>query len=85
MHFSAGTGIVVPNQLGFPGTPSTQLLTRENFDPCQSIMNPSTITPLHLGHRIASVLEPPENELEEVVIRRIYYFTVNISIKANLP
>jgi len=71
MRFSAGAG-TLPNQLDLPGAPSTQLLTRENFDPCQSIMNPCTITPpLHLGHRIASVLmlEPPENELEEAVIR----------------
>jgi hypothetical protein len=68
MHFSAGAGTVVPNQLGLPGAPSTQLLTTENFDPLKSIMNPCTIMPLHLGHRIASMLKSPENELEEVAI-----------------
>jgi hypothetical protein len=85
MHFSAGTGIVVPNQLGLPGTPSTQLLTRENFDPCQSIMNPCTITPpLHLGHESPPYSCPNLRKIkvEEVVIRGIYYFTANICIKA---
>ena len=58
-------------RLDLPGAPSTQLLTRQLCDAHQSLMNPCTITPLHLGHRIDSVLmlEPPENELEEVVIR----------------
>jgi hypothetical protein len=70
MHFSGGAGTHVPNQVGLPGAPSTQLLTLENFDPLKSIMKPCTISPLHLGQRIASLLmlEPPENELEEVVI-----------------
>jgi hypothetical protein len=70
MRFSAGAGTHVPNQVGLPGAPSTQLLTTENFDLFMSIMNPCTIKPLHLGHRIDSVLMPesPENELEEVVI-----------------
>jgi hypothetical protein len=70
MHFSAGAGTHVPNQVGLPGAPSTQVLTIENFDPLKSIINPCTISPLHLGHRMAFVLmlKPSEKELEEVVI-----------------
>jgi hypothetical protein len=70
MHFSAGAGTHVPNQVGLPGAPSTQVLTIENFDPLKSIMNPCTISPLHLGHRMAFalMLKPLERELEEVAI-----------------
>lgn len=70
MHFSAGAGTHVPNQVGLPGAPSTQVLTIENFDPLKSIMNPCTISPLHLGHLMAFalMLKPLERELEEVAI-----------------
>src|SRR5215471_1679064 len=75
MRFSAGAGTPVPknrlNQLGLLGAPSTQLLTRRLSSPIKSLIHPCTIKPLHLGHRIASalMLNPPENELEELVIR----------------
>ena len=71
MHFSAGAGTHVPNQVGLPGAPSTQVLTIENFDPLKSIMNPCTISPLHLGHRVGSALmfQPPRRKGESPIFR----------------
>ena len=67
-HFSSGTLVIV--QKALCGAPSTQLMTRRKPPSSRSKMNPCTMSPLHLGHRIDSVfmLKPPEKELEEVVI-----------------
>ena len=67
--FSFGTHVFC--QKDFSGAPSTQELTLRRA-PSNSKINPCTIAPLHLGHRVgfALMFQLPMREWESPVFRR---------------